>query len=434
LDERAPQIVSEITRMKILFVTSQYPPYELGGYEQLCREATDELRARGHDVRVLTSRYGVKSEDEIRSGHVTRSLHLTADIHYYKPLDFFLKFPRQEKENLAELKHSVESFKPDVVMFWGMFAMSHSVPYQAERWMPGRVTYYLASYWPTDEDLHLAYWKAPANRWVTEQFKRILRAMAVSRLERSGYPPRLQFEHVLCCSEYVRDALVAAGKFPVDTSVVYAGADPAPFQHLPQKQDFMKPGQRLRLLYFGRLVPDKGVHTAIEAMGLLAKAGYADRVELTILGDGHPDYKARLHQRVQELGVENLVRFSGKVAREDIPQTLGNFDVFLFTSTWPEPFGRTIVEAMMAGLVVIGSNVGGSREIFRHYDSDMLFEPDDAQGLSDRIARLLSDPELGRRLAASGPRLASERFTIHQMTNGIEGFLKRIVASGKRVS
>jgi glycosyltransferase involved in cell wall biosynthesis len=64
----------------------------------------------------------------------------------------------------------------------------------------------------------------------------------------------------------------------------------------------------------------------------------------------------------------------------------------------------------------------------------MLFEPDDAQGLSDRIARLLSDPELGRRLAASGPRLASERFTIHQMTNGIEGFLKRIVASGKRVS
>ena len=97
---------------------------------------------------------------------------------------------------------------------------------------------------------------------------------------------------------------------------------------------------------------------------------------------------------------------------------------------WPEPFGRTIVEAMMAGLVVIGSNVGGSREIFRHYDKKMLFEPEDAQGLSDRIARLLSDPELSRRLVNVGRKLASERFTIQQMTNGIEAFLKQVGPAG----
>ena len=109
---------------------------------------------------------------------------------------------------------------------------------------------------------------------------------------------------------------------------------------------------------------------------------------------------------------------------------LKDFDVFLFTSTWPEPFGRTIVEAMMAGLVVIGSNVGGSREIFRHYDKKMLFEPEDAQGLSDRIARLLSDPELSRRLVNVGRKLASERFTIQQMTNGIEAFLKQVGPAG----
>ena len=416
--------------MRILFVSSQYPPHELGGYEQLCHEVTRELLARGHAVSVLTSRYGVRSAQEARSGNVTRTLHLMTDIHYYKPLDFFFKLPRQEKENLAELKIAMEVFKPDVVMFWGMFAMSHNLPYWAEQWMPGRVTYYMASYWPTDEDLHLAYWKSPANRRITEAFKRVLRSFALARLKRQGYPPRLKFDHVICCSEYVRDTLVNAGKFPPRASVVYAGADPAPFQNLAQKKKSTKTGHVTRLLYFGRLVPDKGVHTAIEALGLLAQKGFTDRVELTVLGDGHPEYKKYLQQRVTDLGIENIVHFSGKVAREEIPAMLKDFDVFLFTSTWPEPFGRTIVEAMMAGLVVIGSNVGGSREIFRHYDKKMLFEPEDAQGLAERIERVLSDPELSRRLVSVGRKLASERFTIQQMTNGIELFLKQIGPAG----
>jgi glycosyltransferase involved in cell wall biosynthesis len=306
-----------------------------------------------------------------------------------------------------------------------MFAMSHNLPYWAEQWLPGRVTYYMASYWPIDKDIHASYWMSPTNRRITEWIKRPLRAFALARLRREGYPPRLKFEHVISCSEYVRDRLVDAGKFPAASGVVYAGAEPKPFQYHKAATEYA-PNNTLRLLYFGRLVPDKGVHTAIEAMGLLKKNGLAERVELTILGDGHPDYKQYLHQRVQELGIEDHVHFSGKVAREDIPAELSRFDVFLFTSTWPEPFGRTIVEAMMAGLVVIGSDVGGSREIFQYYDQQMLFQPEDAQGLADRITRVLSDPELCRRLIEAGRQLAMERFTTHQMSNGIEAFLMEV--------
>jgi glycosyltransferase involved in cell wall biosynthesis len=178
------------------------------------------------------------------------------------------------------------------------------------------------------------------------------------------------------------------------------------------------------------LVPDKGVHTAIEALGWLKKNDSAHRVELTVLGDGHPDYKKLLEQQARDLDIADRVHFSGKVAREDIPERLTHHDVFLFTSVWPEPFGRTIVEAMMAGLVVIGSDVGGSREIFQHYDQGMLFQPEDAQALADRITRLLSDPDLCRRLIDSGRRLAFDRFTIRQMTDGIETFLEQ-VRSGK---
>jgi len=413
--------------MRILFISSQYPPYELGGYEQLCHEVTNDLLSRGHEVRILASRYGVKSEDEIRTGNVTRSLHLMADLHYYRPLDFFLRLPSQERENLVELKQAIDQFNPDIIMFWGMFALSHTLPYWAEQWMPGRVTYYMASYWPIDADLHTSYWELPANRRVAEWIKRPLRAFALAKLRREGYPPRLQFEHVISCSQYVRDRLEEAGKFPLGSGVVYAGADPKPFQNQRSAKK-AAPNQILRLLYFGRLVPDKGVHTAVEAVGLLKKNGLAERVELTILGDGHPDYKTLLRQRVRDLGIGERVRFSGKVAREDIPDQLARFDVFLFTSTWPEPFGRTIVEAMMAGLVVIGSDVGGSREIFQHYDRDMLFQPEDAEGLANLIARVISDSDLRRRLIDAGRQLAFERFTIQQMTNGIEKFLLDVSA------
>ena len=413
--------------MRILFISSQYPPYELGGYEQLCHEVTTDLLSRGHDVRVLTSRHGIKSNDQLNSGNVTRSLHLMADIHYYRPLDFFLKLPSQEKENLAELKKAIEQFNPDVIMFWGMYALSHNLPHWVETQMPECVTYYMASYWPTDPDLHEMYWNLKANSWVTEWVKRPLRRLAFTRLRRDGYPPKLQFENVICCSEYVRELLVDSGKVPSDTGVVYAGAEPGPFLNLKASKE-LNTNHIFQLLYFGRLVPDKGVHTAIEAVGLLEEKGLIDRVELTILGDGHPDYKEYLKIRVQELGIEDHVHFLGKVPREDIPDQLSHFDMFLFTSSWPEPFGRTIVEAMMAGLVVIGSDVGGSREIFQHYDSEMLFQPGDSQGLANKIVRIISSPELYHRLINAGRQLAFERFTIHQMTNGIEKFLLDVSA------
>ncbi len=413
--------------MRILFVSSQYPPYELGGYEQLCQEVTAELMERGHEVRILTSRYGLQPQDPIRVGNVDRSLHLMADIHYYKPLDFFLHLPRQERTNLEVFRGSIDEFKPDVVMFWGMFALSHSLPYWAERWLPGRISYYVASYWPLDEDLHYAYWKSPANRRVTEIIKRPLREIALGKLRREGYPPALKLDNVICCSEYVRDRLAEAGLLRQEAGVVYAGSNPDLFRDRTAEES-PRADEPLHLLYFGRLVPEKGVHTAIEALGLLKHDGLAERVKLTILGDGHPDYKKQLVQETRELEIEDRVEFVPKIGREEIPEYLSQFDVFLFTSTWPEPFGRTIIEAMMAGLVVIGSDVGGSREIFRDYEPGQLFQAGDARELRDRIQRVLDDPGLRSRLAHSGRKLPFERFTIHQMTDGIEAFLLDVKA------
>ncbi len=415
--------------MRILFLTNLYPPHDIGGYEQSCQEVAIRLEERGHDVRILTSRYGVKSEiDGVENVHTRRSLYLENDLDYYRPLDFFLRRSAREHTNLQELKQTLEEFRPAVVMVWGMWQLSHYLPYWAEHWMPNRVAYYIGSYWPVDADPHSTYWHLPARQFATELLKKPLRSVAFNRLRREGYPPRLQFEHALCCSKYVRDILVKAGKLPSSSGVLYGGIDPNPFMVPPINGNELKK-RPLRLLYFGRLIHDKGVHTAIQAIGLLKQHKLADQIELTILGSGHPEYVAQLRNMVADLDLADRVHFIDKVSRSEVPDWLRRFDVFLFTSIWPEPFGRTIVEAMAAGLIVIGSDVGGSQEIFQEgYDSKLLFQPEDYEALADRITQLINDAERRNRLAQLGRQLVLQRFTLRHMVDQIESHLFEIAS------
>ena len=413
--------------MRVLFISSQYPPHELGGYEQLCQEAAKGLSARGHQVRILTSRYGVDGPDGQDDGEVARKLHLDFDLDYYRPLDFFIKRPFDERRNRRYLDELIDQFRPDAAMFWGMYALRTTLVAHAERRMPGRVSFYIGSYWPTDPCVHETYWRAPANRGFTEALKRLLRTPALRTLRQERLRSNLRLRNVACCSEYVRAELLTARKCSADARVIYTSSPPEP----RRTEAHSAPAPHLRLLYFGRLVPDKGVHTAIEALARLRDAEGVEWPSLTILGDGHPDYVRRLKEMAADRGVDERISFVSKLPREQIAGVLARHDVFLFTSIWPEPFGRTIVEAMAAGLIVIGSDVGGSREIFRHYDSRMLYQPGDADALAGRIRLLITDPNLCRGLAAAGRRLTDERFTHEQFLGGLEDLLFEVAGAGR---
>lgn len=411
--------------MRILFLTNMYPPYDIGGYEQICQEVADGLKSRGHVIKILTSRYGVESTAG-GEGDAIRSLYLQAGLNYYRPFDFFLRRSSQEKFNLFQLQAVIEQFAPDVVVVWGMYLLSLNLPHWLEQRMPARVVYYIASYWPTDEDPHRAYWRLPARRGFAERIKQPLRTLAFLKLQDDRYPPSLKFSKTLCCSEYVKDKLVSANVIPLDSQVLPIGIDPKPF--LSTERSPKRPENApLRLLYFGRLIEDKGVHTAIQALDMLKRRGESAHVELTVLGGGHPDYEARLHSMVADFGLATQVKFAGKISRDDVPDLLRQFDVFLFTSIWPEPFGRTIIEAMLAELIVVGSDVGGSREIFADYDGDLLYPAGDADALASRIALLLSgDKDMGE-LIRQGKSLAVEHYSLDGMVVGIENYLLGVV-------
>lgn len=411
--------------MRILFLTNLYPPYELGGYEQWCQEVAVRLRDRGHQVFVLTSQHGANGTEPVEPD-VARTLHLQADLYHYRPIDFLRYHRRHERENQEELRRVLDTYEPDAAVVWGMYDLSRNLPYWLEQWMPSRVAYFVSSYWPQDPDIHVEYWRLPGGSKVGELIKAPVRGWALRRLRQEGYPPSLRFERALCCSQYVRDALVATGKLPPSTGVLFGGIDLESFQRYAALGDY--DGRRpLRLVYVGSLLPQKGVHTAIEAVGKLRQQGMAEQVSLTIIGAGHPDYEAQLCELVGRLGIEERVDFVGHVPQPEIPSWLGRFDVFLFTSTWPEPMARTVMEAMAARLLVIGTEVGGQVEMLQDGITGLTFGAEDAAALAAQITRVISDPASGRSLVVAAQRMIQERFTLDRMVSDIEAWLSDIV-------
>ncbi len=413
--------------MRILFLSNFYPPFEIGGYEQWCHEVALGLRARGHAVSVLTGRHGLPASGPPDEPGVRRELHLQSDLNYYSPSDFFFKRARREAENRAAVDRAIDEIQPDVTMVWGMWNLSHTVPNRCEERMPGRVAYFVSNYWPSDVGADVLYWREPARRPLTELVKKGLRRAALGRLEREGYPPKLRLDNAVCCSEYVRSQLIADGTLPESAGVLLGGTDPAPFlahSALEREDD-----GALHLLYCGRLIHDKGPHTAIEALGKLKAAGALGRLRLTVLGSGHPEYEQSLQRMVQDLGLEDRVTFVRQTPREEIPKRLGEADVFLFTSIWPEPMARSVMEAMAAGLLVIGSEVGGQIEMLRNGENASTFKAEDASALARLIGEAEADPERRRTLAREGQRMVLEKFTLERMVVDIETLLRRVAGS-----
>ncbi len=409
--------------MRLLFLSNLYPPFEFGGYEQICREVAEALASRGHEVRVLTSNHGVMDHRrEFWRNGVARMLHLQAPFDHYNPAHFFLARSREEAANRRALDRAISECQPDLVAIWGMWNLSRNLPYWAEQRMPGRVAYYISSYWPVDPDIHEAYWSTPALRPVTKQLMRPMSRLAMSTLRREGYPPSLRLENVRCCSRYVRETLVASGRVPSTAEVLYLGIDPGPFV---ERKDMPanNAGGPLRLLYTGSLLPHKGAHTAIEAMHLLQADGLVDRVSLTVLGGGHADYEAYLHQLVEGYQLRPHVTFPGRVPRDELSSWLHRHDLFLFTSTWAEPMARSVMEAMAAGLLVIGTAVGGQPEMLEDGVTGLTYPAGDARALADRITQVLAAPGCLETIASAGQRAVLERFTLDRMVTEVQDWL-----------
>jgi len=408
--------------MRILCLSNFYPPASRGGYDQWCQEVSDGLRSKGQAVEVLTSDYGKSTLQTSDPAWVHRSLHLEMELASLKnAFRFFAQRTQRERDNVKRVRDFIERFKPDVALVWGMWNLHYSIPALIEQQMSGRVAYYMGDYWPTLPNQFENYWNAPPRSVFTGLPKLLLKPLARAILAREKRPD-VKCEHVLFPSVFMQNEFRKKGIVPPHTQIVYGAVDTSPYTVGRKKQ-----GAGLSLLYIGRLSQEKGVHTAIQAVGYLVRErGFKD-IKLTIVGEGEPEYEAHLHQLVMQEEAAAFVTFVPAQPREALPALYQQADVFLFTSIWTEPFGRVIVEAMASGLVVIGAPVGGAAEIMKENENALIFTPGDAVSLARQVQRLIESPALREQLANGGRETAVSRFDIRRMTAEIETYLQSLV-------
>lgn len=410
--------------MKILFLSNLYPPHHIGGYGMLCLEVVEGLAKRGHDVTVLTSNHGV--DEEITEGYVHRWLTLESDIHFYQKSEAWF-YPQKKEDNLNHLRTLVETIEPDIVFIWGMWNLSNSLAAEAEKLVGPRVVYYLANPWPIEANMHQAYWDMPARTPSRRLAKSLLRIPARLLLADEWAEVSLKFEHAPCCSKAQRDQLLEAGVPLKDAPVIYEGIDLAAYLAQPNRWAAAHRSDILSLLYVGILAEHKGVHTTIEALAHMSPE-VLKQTRLTILGSGHPSYEERLHNLVAEHNLSAYITFHPPIPRPELPEFLGRSDILLLPSVWAEPLARIMQEGLAAGMVVVGSATGGTKETIIDGENGLLFAAEDSFFLAKQIERLWHSRELGQKLAEEGRRTAIKNFDINRMVDDIEVYLECVDA------
>lgn len=159
----------------------------------------------------------------------------------------------------------------------------------------------------------------------------------------------------------------------------------------------------------GRLTEQKGFDLLVRALAELPDA------RLVIVGEG--EERPALEALARELGVEDRFELAGYDAQAR--QRLAGFDVFALPSRY-EGFPLAIVEAMLARLPVVATNVGSVAEAVIDGETGALIPPEDERALTDALARLLGDPDERARLGAAGRSRAITRFLSDVMVADFE--------------
>lgn len=401
--------------MKILVVSNYYPPFEIGGWEQLTCDVAGELARRGHQLQVLTSNH--KAEAVSRpEPTIARQLHLQSPDPFHYRARSSLLAGRRDRQNRAVLDHWLTRFQPDIVFINGLWNLSPRLAEAAEEMAGRRIIYYMASPWPLEADAHTIFWDDPAGRTWRRWPKKWLGALVRPLFLRPFPAKQLAFRRVLCVSRYIQQMMIEqVGVPPANTQVVYNGIEPELFgAKLVNRQSSMV----IRLLYAGQIRADKGLHTAIEA---LAQAlPHHPNLSLTIVGGGAPGYISQLKERVQQLGLESVVTFGRQVGREAMPAIFAEHDVLLFPSIWPEPLARVVQEAMACGLVVIGTTTGGTPELLQNDHNGLTFAAENATQLAEKIGQIASNPNLAATLARNSRQTILAHFTLTRMADQLE--------------
>lgn len=225
-------------------------------------------------------------------------------------------------------------------------------------------------------------------------------------------------EGVIAVSDHIADQAIQLGVDAKRVCVIRSGVDTQRFQ----PRDRLAARRRLGLspeaaivLFVGNLEPRKQVDVLLRAVADVRKQVAALR--LLVVGSGESagveDQTTRLLRLTTELGLEDVVRFMGRLAEEQLLDTYAAADVFALASS-SEAQGIVALEAMACGLPVVATAVGGLLETIEDGRTGYLVASGDAAALGRRILDVLAAPERAALMGADARREVEARFTWSQ--------------------
>jgi len=198
-------------------------------------------------------------------------------------------------------------------------------------------------------------------------------------------------------SRYLLDEMLALG-YPEDhLRVIRSPAPDGPA--IPPSLPLDGPP---RLLFLGRLVPEKGVDWLLRALAHLPAS-----VALDVAGEGHS--RPALEAQAESLGLTDRVTFHGWVAPNEVPALLEAARAVVVPSVWHEPAGLVPLEAAAYGRPAVVSIVGGIPE-YATTDYALHVTPQDDRALADALTRVCTDASLAATLGRAGHALAQSTF------------------------
>lgn len=371
----------------------RYPPFDTraGGGEVVEWNTLLELAKRGHSIHVVIGKSQNLPKVPNATFHVIPSYSRHGVIDYTSSILYLIKSSSFKNIDL------IHGFHPEMV-FINMFYKMIKKPIIHEIHFPQLYPY-------TFEDI-LKYRNRPkAMRWALHLHCDKLAAMCSKK--------------VITPSNYMKNLIVRTYNLHNEKILVVPNGineDILQIQRQNQKNG------KIKLLFIGRLVPQKGIDVLIKS---IKNINSIYNIELNIIGEGKQ--KKEYFQLAKMLKISNFINFIGFTTEYTKIKYLMESDILIVPSR-SESFGITVVEGMSAELPVIGSAVGGIPELINHNKTGILVPPNNVQALANAIIDLIDNPDKRDRLGKAAKKFAKNNFTWRKRADRVEEIYREITS------
>jgi len=407
--------------LKILIITKIYPRPAYGGYELRCQEQAEEMRKRGHEVSILTCRRDTSQEKKEKD--IYRLLHKDKTIvgAGFRRLGVFFIFIKRKNQlrnawanrrNYTICRKILRRLKPDIGYIWQLNGalIKPVLAVQKER-LP--IIFNLGDHWlkdlKTETDLE-------SNR-LKKKFRLFLLGIKDFR--------QIDLRYLLTNSLSLRQKYVDAGFKEENITVIPRGI---PFSLLLDHADLKNLSKahndKIKLVFVGRLVPDKAPDIAIRAVSHIIQQTGIDKIHLDIFGSGDKGYSEVLQNIATALKINNNVHFLGQIEHDELLPRYQTYDCLLFTARWEEPFSTVILEAMARGLPVIATNSGSVTEVITDGINGIIVPKDQPIALSNAIKKVIQDHDFAQKIRHAALDTIRNNFEFERIIDKTEDYLQ----------